>query len=96
MWKKSETALNSKYTSQYLEMRDQDFLKLQYSKQILAIILWADASSILAGHTALKKEKEHSQEKAEFLAVTSHLGWQLTENKGESRSAVGKRRDKKY
>lgn len=56
-------------------MRDQDFLKLQYSKQLLAIILWADASSILAGHAALKKEKEHSQEKAEFLAVTSNLGW---------------------
>lgn len=55
-------------------MRGQDFLKLQYSKPLLANILWTNTSSILAGHAARKKGKEHGQEKAAFLAIANNLG----------------------
>lgn len=76
-------------------MKGQDLLKLQYSKPLLANIFWTNAALILPGHAVLKKGKEHSQEKAAFLAVTNNLGWKLTENEGK-RGTVGKGRDRKH
>lgn len=76
-------------------MQGQDLLKLQGSKPLLANVFWTNAASILPGHAALKKGKEHGQEKAAFLAVANDLGWKLTENEGE-RGTVGKGRDRKH
>lgn len=74
-------------------MRGQDFLKLQYSKPLLANILWTNTSSILAGHAARKKGKEHGQEKAAFLAIANNLGWQLTQNEGGAQWEKGETED---
>lgn len=76
-------------------MQGQDLLKLQGSKPLLAKVFWTNATLILPGHAALKKGKEHGQEKAAFLAVANDLGWKLTENEGE-RGTVGKGRDRKH
>lgn len=95
MLQKSERALNSNYIKQYVDKKGQDLLKLQCSKPLLANIFWINAAVILPGHAAMKKGKEHGQEKAAFLAVANNLGWKLTENEGE-RGTVGKGRDRKH
>lgn len=89
MLQKRERALNSNYTKQYVDKKGQDLLKSQYSKPLLADIFWMNAAVILPGHAALKKGKEHDQEKAAFLAVANNLAWKLTENEGK-RGTVGK------
>lgn len=47
-------------------MRGQNFLKLQYSKPLLANILWTDSSPILSGHAALKNSKNMAKKKQCF------------------------------
>lgn len=76
-----------------MDKKGQDLLTLHDSKPLLASIFWINAAVILPGHAALKKGKEHDQEKAAFLAVANNLGWRLTENE-EKRDTVG--RDRKY
>lgn len=63
-----------------MDKKGPDLLKLLDSKALLASIFWINAAVILPGHAALKKGKEHDQEKATFLAVANILGWKLTEN----------------
>lgn len=54
---------------------------------------WINAAVIPPGHAALKKGKEHDQEKAAFLAVANNLGWRLTENEEKRDSGKRKRQE---
>lgn len=71
----------------------QDFLKIPYSKQLLANTIWANAPIVLAGHSALRngaKKKQFS-----LLLPVAHNG---SSEKKREREGVrwGNRSDRKH